>query len=184
MARIIDALKRRFKSIGTKVSKYQEAITFAEAGETEYALEVMSDQKEYKGQVKLLVMGNGSDFSRNMIDYALEMAERMSYGIVALNSAPLSCETFKAFSSPRKQICNEFENMSMKNVAVFQKEAVEKDIPFDHVVMFDDLDTATKNVMNRNNITFVISESIEDREEDRAENGSRLNNNLYVYSMV
>ena len=167
------------------MDKYQEAITFAEAGETEYAMETMAEQREEQVPTKLLVLGRESTFSKEIIDYALDMAQRMSYEILALNTAPLSCETFKLFSSSRNQVCEEFKSMSEKNAGLFQEAAAEKGIPFDHVIMFSEQDQALDVITKEyRDIAFVVSESVEDRVESRIEEGERLRQNLYVYSMV
>ena len=185
MAGIFGRIKQKLSRAGSKMDKYQEAITFAEAGESEYAMETMAEQKEELAPTKLLVMGRESAFSKEIIDYALEMAQRMSYEILALNTAPLSCETFKLFSSSRNQVCEEFESMSEKNAAMFQQAAAEKGIAFDHIVMFSETEEALQEVTRDNkNIAFVVSESIEDRAESRIEEGERLRQHLYVYSMV
>jgi len=185
MAGIFGRIKQKLSRAGDKMDKYQEAITFAEAGESDYAMETMAEQREEQEPTKLLVMGRESDFSKEIIDYALEMAQRMSYEILALNTAPLSCETFKLFSSSRNQVCEEFKSMSEKSAGLFQEAATEKGIPFDHVVMFSEPEEALTSI-NREykDIAFVVSESVEDRGESRIEEGERLRRNLYVYSMV
>jgi hypothetical protein len=185
MAGIFGRIKQKLSRAGSKMDKYQEIITFAEAGESGYAMETMTEQKEDQLPVKLLVMGRESTFSKEIIDYALEMAQRMSYDILALNTAPLSCETFKLFSSSHNQVCEEFKSMSEKNAGLFQEAASEKGIAFDHIVMFSEPDEALNTVTREHkDIAFVISESIEDRAENRIEEGERLRRNLYVYSMV
>ena len=185
MAGIFGRIKQMFSKAGAEMDKYQEAITFAEAGEAEHALAAVAEQKEEQKPMQLLVMGRESTFSKEIIDYALEMAQRMSYEILALNTAPLSCETFKLFSSSRNQICEEFKSMSEKNATEFQQAAAEKGIPFNHIVMFSEPDEALQDLAKDNkNIIFVVSESIEDRAVDRVEEGERLRQNLYVYSIV
>ena len=185
MAGIFGRIKQKLSRTGNKIDKYQEAITFAEAGESEYAREAMTEQKEEQTPSKLLVMGRESAFSKEIIEYALEMAQRMSYEILALNTAPLSCETFKLFSSSRKQVCEEFKSMSEKNAGLFQETAAENGIPFDHVVMFSEPEEALESITRKHrDIAFVVSESVEDRSESRTEEGERLRRNLYVYSMV
>jgi len=184
MAGIFGRIKQKLNRAGNTMDKYQEAITFAEAGESEYAMETMSDQRE-EGVLKLLVMGRESTFSKEIIDYALEMAHRMSYEILALNTAPLSCETFKLFSSSRNQVCEEFKSMSEENADLFQKAAAEKGIPFDHIVMFNEPEAALESITKEyRDIAFVVSESVEDRSESRIEEGERLRSNVYVYAMV
>ena len=185
MGGIFGRIKQKLSRASKKMDKYQEAITFAQAGESEYAMETMVEQREEHSPTKLLVMGRESTFSKEIIDYALDMAQRMSYEILALNTAPLSCETFKLFSSSHNQVCQEFKNMSEKNAGLFQEAASEKGIPFDHVVMFSEPEEALESI-NREyeDIAFVVSESVEDRAESRIEEGERLRRNLYVYSMV
>lgn len=185
MAGFIGRIKQKLSRTGNKIDKYQEAITFAEAGESEYAMETMAEQKEEQAPTKLLVMGRESTFSKEIIDYALEMAQRMSYDILALNTAPLSCETFKLFSSSRDQVCEEFKSMSKKNAGLFQELAAEKGIHFDHIVMFSEPEEALEDInRERKDIAFVVSESVEDRTESRIEEGERLRRHVYVYSMV
>ena len=185
MAGIFGRIKQKLNRAGNTMDKYQEAITFAEAGESEYAMETMSDQKEEEAALKLLVMGRESTFSKEIIDYALEMAHRMSYEILALNTAPLSCETFKLFSSSRNQVCEEFKSLSEENAGLFQKAAAEKGIPFDHIVMFNEPEAALESITKEyRDIAFVVSESVEDRSESRIEEGERLRSNVYVYAMV
>jgi hypothetical protein len=185
MSGFFGKIKQKLSRAGNKMDKYQEAITFAEAGETEYAVETMAVQKEEPVTSKLLVLGRESTFSKEIIDYALEMAQRMSYDILALNTAPLSCETFKMLSSSRQQICREFEEMSKHNAALFQEAAAEKGINFEHVVMFSEPDEALASITKEHkDIAFVVSETIEDRDDSRVEEGERLRSNLFVYSMV
>jgi len=185
MAGFFGRIKQKLNKAGNTMDKYQEAITFAEAGESEYAMETMSDQKEEEAALKLLVMGRESTFSKEIIDYALEMAHRMSYEILALNTAPLSCETFKLFSSSRNQVCEEFKSLSEENAGLFQKAAAEKGIPFDHIVMFNEPEAALESITKEyRDIAFVVSESVEDRSESRIEEGERLRSNVYVYAMV
>jgi len=185
MSGIFRRIKQKLSRTGNKIDKYQEAITFAEAGESEYAMETMAEQKEEQAPTKLLVLGRESTFSKEIIDYALEMAQRMTYDILALNTAPLSCETFKLFSSSRDQVCEEFKSMSRKNTELFQKAAAEKGISFDHIVMFSEPEEALEAITKENSdIAFVVSETVEDRADIRIEEGERLRTNLFVYSMV
>ncbi|HAY39529.1 MAG TPA: hypothetical protein DCY53_09440, partial [Desulfobacteraceae bacterium] len=60
MAGIFGRIKQKLSRAGSKMEKYQEAITFAQAGESEYAMETMAEQKEEQVPTKLLVMGRES----------------------------------------------------------------------------------------------------------------------------
>lgn len=185
MAGIFERIKQKFSKASAEMDKYQEAITFAEAGETEHALAAVAEQTEEEKVMQLLVVGQESAFSKEIVDYALDMAQRMSYEILALNTAPFSCNTFKLFENSREQLCEDFKNLSEKNAAMFQQAATEKGIAFDHIVMFSPTEEALQEVTRKNrNIAFVVSESLSGRSEDRVEDGERLRQNLYVYSMV
>ena len=147
MAGILEKIKQKVLRTSSKVDQYQEAITFAEAGESEHALGLMQEQPESIEIHKLLVVGQEGTFSRDMIDYALDMAKRMSYDIVALNTAPLSCGTIQLFSSSRDQLCTDFQELSTKNAEIFEKEMC---IEFtEHPVIIDPAISAMKLIDDR-----------------------------------
>jgi hypothetical protein len=184
MAGILGKIRKKMNRLTGKMDQYQEAITFAEAGQPEYVREFTREEVQ-KEPDKLLVIGRESAFSREIIDYALEMAKRMSYEIVALNTAPLSCDTFKLFSSSRDKICMDFKVLSENNAELFKQEASREGIPFSHVVKFSETDEAIESVRKElGEIAFVVSESEEQHVEDRIAEGERLQRKLFVYSMV
>ncbi|MBL7178589.1 MAG: hypothetical protein ABIK98_03300 [Pseudomonadota bacterium] len=184
MSGIFGKIKRKVNRLTGKMDRYQEAITFAEAGQPEYAREFTPEEMPRESD-KLLVIGRESTFSREIIDYALEMAKRMSYEIVALNTAPLSCDTFKLFSSSRDKICQDFKDLSANNARLFQEEAAREGIPFSHVIKFSETDEAVESLRKEfGEVAFVVSESIEQAGESRVEEGERLERKLFVYSMV
>ncbi len=134
---------------------------------------------------KLLVVGRESAFSEDVVAYALDMAQRLSYEILALNTAPLSCETFKIFSSSRNKICQDFEALSEENARRFAQEAANKQIPFEHTVKFSDPDHAIAEIQQeKGHIDFVISDAAEDQEVLRPEQGDRPRKEILVYSML
>jgi hypothetical protein len=168
------------------MDQYQEAITFAEAGQPEHVKELlMADEDEENNVAKLLVVGRESTFSREIIDYALEMAQRMSYEILALNSVALSCETFNLFSLSSNKLCQEFREISEENVRVFKEEAEKTGIPFSHVVKFVEPDEALEEIKREyKDIEFVISEAEEEQVNRRVEEGERVRQDIFVYTMV
>ena len=182
---MLEKLKQKVLRVSGKVDQYQEAITFAEAGESEHAREVLQVQPESQEIHKLLVVGQEGTFAQEMIDYALDMAKRMSYEIVALNTAPFSCDTFKLFSSSRDQLCVDFQELSTKNAAIFQQEAAREGISFSHVIKFSEIDEAIESVCKEyGDVAFVVSESQEQQADSRIEQGERLQQKLVVYSIV
>ena len=129
------------------MNHYPEASTNAKEVQKEYAREAIADEPTIDTARKLVVVGRESVFSQEIVDYALERAERMSYEIIALNTAPLSCETFKLFSSSRNKICEDFEDLSKKMSERFRKRP-KKNIPFAHVVKFKESYGVLKELKN------------------------------------
>lgn len=133
----------------------------------------------------LLVIGRESTFTPDVIDYAVDMADRLSYDIVALNTAPLSCETFKLFSSSRNKVCQDFQKISEESAGAFAARAAQKQIRFDHVVKFSETDQAIDEVRReQGRIDFVISDLEEAHAGVQAEQGARPHREIYVYSMI
>ena len=72
MAQIFNKLGNRIRKLMGRMDQYQEAITFAEAGQPEHVQELlMTGEGEERTAAKLLVVGRESTFSREIIDYAL-----------------------------------------------------------------------------------------------------------------
>ncbi len=184
MPSLLNKIRQKWFRTSGKIERCHEAIAFAEAGETEHARCIMDEQKKGQASKKLLVMGRESVFSQEIIDYAIEMAQRMSYDILALNTAPLSCDTFKMLHFSTR-VCDNFKRQSEENAAKFKKAARENNISLEHVVLFEESEAALKSIVRKNkDIAFVISETIEDRPESKAATGNQLQPNLYVYAMV
>jgi hypothetical protein len=134
---------------------------------------------------RLLVMGRESAFSDEVVDYAIDMARRMSFEILALNSAPLSCDSFNLFSTSRSKLCEEFQSISEKNAIAFRQEADANGIPFTHVVKFDEPDQALASVQREyGNIEFVISDAQPAATVDQVAESNRPRNEVLVYSMI
>ena len=185
MGTFLRKIREKVKRVSGKMDQYHEAITFAEAGQEQHARQVLNQEDIKEKPAKLLVMGRESTFSKEVIDYALEMAQRMSYEILALNTAPLSCETFKIFSSSQKKLCQDFQALSEENVKEFQEEAARIGIPFSHVVKFSEPDEALQAIKRENSdIEFVVSEAEEEQVVNRVQEGERVRKEIFVYSMV
>jgi hypothetical protein len=155
-------------------------------GKKEAAHPSDADEAGIEAANRLLVVGRESVFSEAIIDYAIEMAERLNYGIIALNTAPLSCDTFRLFSSSRKQICEDFEEISRQNSLAFQEMAEKKGIPFMHVVKFSDSYEVLKEVKAEiGEFEFVVSEVEEDpADASTAGSGEKPKREISVYSIM
>ena len=134
---------------------------------------------------RLVVMGHESMFSDEVVDYAVDMARRMSYEILALNSAPLPCDSFNLFSSSRNKLCQEFKSSSENHVAGFRTAAEAKGVPFVHVVKFDEPEQALASLQKEfDHIEFVIADAQPQTAVDRVASSNRPKNELLVYSMI
>jgi len=115
---------------------------------------------------RLLVLGQQSGFPKDLVDYALDMAERLSYEVIALNAAGFSKETFRSFPGARDKVCQDFRAVSEGNALSFRAAAIEKGIPFSHLVKFSSADEAAAEVRDQvGDIDYVICESEEMLEE-------------------
>ena len=144
-----------------------------------------ADGQDIEG--RLLVMGRESSFSQEVVDYAIDMARRMSFEILALNSAPLSCDAFSMLSASRSKLCEEFKSISEQNAMIFRQAAEAVGVPFAHVVKFDEPDQALASVQQEyKNIEFVISDAQPQRQAqaDQAAEASRPRSEVLVYSMI
>lgn len=185
MIGFLENLRKRSKRLGEKMEMYPEAIAFAEGGQREDARQLLQPEKGEERPRKLLVVGRESHFSQEVTDYALEMAQRLSYEILALNTAPLSCETFKLAPFSHDKLCREFRSLSLENVKAFQERAEEMGIPFTHMVKFTQTDQALEEISREfKEIEFVVSDTEEERPVERIEEGERPRRELYVYSML
>jgi hypothetical protein len=184
MGKLMKAVMNKVRGLTTKAEKYQEAITFAEAGHHEHARDLMQERHVELEPRRLLVVGRESSFSNDIITYALDMAQRMSYQILALNTAPLSCETHKFFPARRNELCGEFQKMSEENVREFQDHARELGIAFAHVVKFTEQDEALEEISKEfKDIEFVVSETAEEQATQRAKDSKRPGRGVYVYTI-
>lgn len=169
--------KRKKPKQATNRNRPEDRSNAAVAVEDASAMEV--------SEGKLLVVGRESTFSNEVIDYAIDMARRMSFEIVALNSAPLSCDSFSLLSTSRSKLCQEFQSIAEENAAAFRQVAEASGVAFSHVVKFDDPELALASVQKEvGNIEFVISEAQQPAVEDRVADSNRPRNEVLVYSMI
>jgi predicted alpha/beta-fold hydrolase len=187
MGRFLAKLMRKANKVGTNIDKYQEAVTFAEAGEQEHVKELFQADVEVAEERagKLLVVGREGTFSKEIMDYALDMAQRLHYEILALNTAALSGETFRLFSASHKKLSEDFRELAEKNAQHFHEEADRLGVAFAHMVKFSARDEAIQEINKEfSNIEFVVSDSEEERPAERNEEGARASQPIYVYSMT
>jgi len=110
-------------------------------------------------QGRLLVFGRHSHFSEALIEYALDMAERLSYEVLAASAGGFSTQTFRTFPRARERACLEFRVHAERDIAPFRSAAKERDVPFSHVVKFSGLDEAAQEIRHEvGEVDFVVHE--------------------------
>jgi two-component SAPR family response regulator len=161
-----------------------KAANLAETDQPVDAKDVSRETGGIEESKKLVVVGKESFFSEEIIEYAVDMAERMSYEIVALNTAPLSCETFNQ-SSSRDQICTDFQMLSKLNVQSFREEAQKRGIPFSHVVKYTESSEVLRELRKEiGEFEFVVSQEEQDVVTDSDMDDERFRQGIFVYSIL
>ena len=183
MPNIFQKIRRSFAEFTKKMDEYQVELTFAEMGIRDVSTGAVEQiVYEEKRPETLLVIGDNGNFSQYVMDYALEMAERMSYNILALSTTDLACGALELFPDNKKKMCEDFEAMAQENSKIFARMAIETGVNFSHVVLFEDVNDAVETVSKEfGNISFVIDDQLENRVSKRDD--KRPENRLFVYSV-
>ncbi|HZY05251.1 MAG TPA: hypothetical protein VFF02_17310 [Anaeromyxobacteraceae bacterium] len=132
-----------------------EAVTFAEAGETDQAkriaAEVFPDDAAERRE-RILAVSAASGFSPRMVEDSLGMAERLRFGLVAL-SVPTAVRRLVA------RLGGERERGDWLPGEVFGARAAERGIPFVHAVRSGDPERAVAEARRRfRRIAFLLIE--------------------------
>lgn len=181
MGKFIDKLKSGWRK-SEKRSEFREEPGLAPLQETSSEPAANNGDDRHG---KLVVVGRESEFPGDLVAYALDMAERLSYEIVALNTAPLSCETFKFFSSSRSKLCQDFQNLSEESAADFRNEVLTRGLVFTHVVKFCDIDDALTELQEEiGGIDFIVSDVQQEAPPQPQSEGPRPESEIVVYAMV
>lgn len=154
---MIKWFKEKLSRTTKKVDDYQVELTFAEAGEHEMGMEMVEERQV------LLVVGHKGAFSQEIIAYAIDMANRMDYEILALSTSDLSCDSIGLFPESKKKLCDEFDALAEENSKTFASWAKNSGIKFNHTIQYSDVDTAIDNINRKiNKITFVVDEQLQE----------------------
>jgi hypothetical protein len=164
--KMINWIKEKLSRTTKKIDDYQVGLTFAEAGEYEMGREMVEEREV------LLVVGYKGTFSQEIIAYAIDMAQRMNYEILALSTSDLSCDSISLFPASKQKLCDEFDALAEENSKTFASWAQKSGIKFNHTIQYSDVDAAIANINKKiTKITFVVDEQL-------PESG------LFVYSIV
>ncbi len=141
--------------------QYMRAITFAEEGESGYAqeaLQAITPAVTHEKAKRILVLGNEDTFADYLVEYALEMAERFNYEIIALNALPLSKKT-RILSGFADEIAERFRHNAERAGLRFQSRAEERGIAFRQEIRLMSEQKALRSLHKEtSDIEFVLTE--------------------------
>ncbi len=152
--------------------QYMQAITFAEEGEYQYAREALNEisgSADVAAARCILVLGNEDSFAGYLIDYAIDMAERFHYEIIALNALPMSrkIRLLKGFAD---EIGKQFHTNAERAGTLFKMRAEERGVPFRQEIQLMSEQKAIRYLHKRHgNIEFVLTEPEHLSDEQAAE---------------
>ncbi|MBF0527459.1 MAG: hypothetical protein HQK56_20445 [Deltaproteobacteria bacterium] len=111
-----------------------------------------------KDRRKILVIGQEDRFSHGLMDYAITLADRLGYDLLALSVGILGDERY---SQSYQRYQNErFSLGAIESAAVFKQRARQKKIACEHEVKFGDAGRIVENIHHQiKRIEFVVTES-------------------------
>ena len=108
----------------------------------------------------LLVIGSDASFSDILIEYSLDMAERMGYSIIAVN-LQVHFGKWHIFSDPSYYMTDDAKVKTDREEAKagFEQMAKDRGISFEHMVKIGDFDRVAKAICKeRDDIDLVLLE--------------------------
>ena len=129
------------------------AAAFSEAGEHETARRMLD---KTKGSRTILVIGNNDCFSGRLMDYAVDMAQRLGFELLTLNvtEAPLSLSDEKKIAA-----ISAYRESCLENLRTLMEKAGEKNIPVTNVIECGDLDDVVVKLQNQYpGMRYVLTE--------------------------
>lgn len=148
---------QRMSRVAESLERYAEAVAFAEAGMQGVAQEII--RQEVRERRRIVVVGLENNFSRPLVDYAVGLAKRLGYEIVALNCVPVGHTAPKIPSPHPEELCNESECSATEGVRLLMCHAVEEGVPFQHVVAYGPPDRCIRDFQKKvRRIEFVLTE--------------------------
>jgi hypothetical protein len=115
---------------------------------------------------KILVVGKTFAFSNGVIDYAVNLSQRLGYDIIAMNVNPALAQAGKLFSPYNQHLRGKFTDRARVAWSLVESELVSQGIHGEHVVKFESLVGAIKDLNHEiKRIDFVITDAgIKDEE--------------------
>jgi hypothetical protein len=169
MARILRKKTSQIKKINEAVGRYSEAVTYAEAGLPEEAVKTIEAVETE--QAKILVLGLDGRFSQALCDYAVGLAGRLGYEIVAVNAKHFPSEFLASINPFREKLKADFEAKAIEAAEKFETVASTAGVPFRHVIKYGEGQDVIKELYSElKKLEYVLTEP--DSETQGAEGAS------------
>jgi len=109
---------------------------------------------------KILVVGKDYAFSNGVVDYAANLSQRLGYDIIAMNVNPALGQSGKFFSPYNQHMRGKFTQRARTAWALVEPELARQGIHSEHVVKFEGLAGAIKDLNHEvKRIDFVITDA-------------------------
>jgi hypothetical protein len=113
---------------------------------------------------KILVVGKDDLFTEDMTEYAIQLAGRLKYDILAVNVGTEWDEC--PVSGQGAQLCERFKRRAVEAGGILGRKAAQSGIHCEHIVKFGRLGKAVEEINHQvKRIEFVVTESEANKEE-------------------
>lgn len=145
------------------IDRYQEAITYAEANMPDEAIAVMSELKKKPSMI--LVLGRSYNFSESLKEYAIGLAKRLDYEILAVNTKYIPKDVLPLVTGYREKLREDFTARAEVAAEEFRKSCEANEIGFFHSVQFDESMKVVKKFHRAfKQLEYVVTEPDEEME--------------------
>ncbi|MFP4477443.1 MAG: hypothetical protein ACLFOY_17905 [Desulfatibacillaceae bacterium] len=156
--KIFKKKSNRFKKFGDSFGRMQTAVTYAEAGSHEDAIRTMEAPKPKSA---IVVLGQAHNFSPQLREYAIGLARRLDYDILAVNARHIHLD----IASLAERAKQDFTERCAQSAALFQSEAMQAGVGFTHTVQFGEGTDVIKELHKElSNLEYVVCEPDECKE--------------------
>ena len=120
--------KNKVTKIQDTVDRYGEAVTYAEAGMSRESMEVLT--REAEENPKIIVLGRGAAFSQALMDYAVALAKRLSYEIVAVSARSIPSDYIPLVGQIKDKIRQDFTAQAKEAALTFERQSQAAGVPW------------------------------------------------------
>ena len=132
--------------LGERMDQYHQAVTYAEANLPEEATKTL--EAAAQEPCRILVLGRNHTFSSELKDYAVGLANRLGYEIVAVNCKYIPIDFSGAAAQFREKLREDFSELSAASAEDFKKQCDDAGVSFRHEIKFGDSSEVLRELHN------------------------------------